>query len=122
MQDLLITRGRQTEDKEPSFHPHVEDQHLLVAPEVAEVILELRLRSARSLLSYLRAFPMEIGVRLGWDEHDVRHATAELLRVLRGVMPAKSLVHRRRQPKAFGALNPAGNNIGAPSSGTRNSY
>lgn len=89
-----------------SFDASIINGKLFFPSEMAKIAESLRLYTARSFLSYVRAFPMEIGNRLGWSVSDVVEATNELVILLSSIMTEESLSVKERPKVTFGANKP----------------
>jgi hypothetical protein len=65
-----------------------------------------RVRSARAVSSWLRAFPTPIMFHFGMDMKQVRSFHAKILWTLRGFILKSALVKRKRPQLAYGAIRP----------------
>ncbi len=67
-------------------------------------VKEMRVRSARAALSFLRALPAQVMFHFGMDQKQVRSFLATLLWKLRGFVPKSTLVKRKPPLVAYGAV------------------
>lgn len=94
--DLPIRINPTAPDQEggTSFYARVHDGALELSPIVFTIAHQLNIRSASTLLSYLKVFPQPVANILGWGIDELNVAHKELLNVLKDVIPDQSTVER----------------------------
>lgn len=104
MMDLQIVATAGCTDL--SLFVQVRENRLEVAENVMRVLRRYNIQSAFALVGFLQAFPGSMASELGWDIKRLRRAHAQLLQVLRQVLPAEVLVRRSHHHVSFGANRP----------------
>jgi hypothetical protein len=94
--DLPIKTNPTAPDYEEgaSFYARVHNDALELSPLVVILTHQLNIRSASTLLSYLKTFPQPVANVLGWSIDELNAAHQELLNTLKGIIPNQSTVER----------------------------